>query len=236
MYFPTIQELFNNIATQYDVTNTALSFNLHRTWNSCLVDVLPKDSEPTVLVDLCSGTGDIAFCYLKKARNPCTVTCVDFSSRMLDEAKKKVAQSPWCKPHRIDFVEADVQKLPLQNCFANSVTMAYGLRNIKNPLLGIQEAFRILKPGGTFAVLELTRPSNRCLRFCHHVYLKYAIPLLGKWFTAQKEAYVYLCQSIQSFLSPKEVEKLFVQAGFSKTRCQSLNGGIATLIIGQKTL
>lgn len=230
----SIQELFDNIAERYDSTNCVLSFNLHRIWNERLINSLPQILPENILVDLCSGTGDIALCYLHKAKHTCTITCVDFSSHMLKVAKKKMNEDPICSSHRIHFLQADVQKLPLQNCITDCVTMAYGLRNVHDPFLGIQEAFRILKPGGTFAILELTRPTNRLLKCLHHLYLRYVIPLVGKWFTSNQNAYIHLYRSIQSFLSPQEIEKLFEQVGFSEIQCQSLSGGIATIITGKK--
>ena len=112
--------------------------------------------------------------------------------------------------------------------------MAYGMRNVHEPIKCIQETLRVLKPGGCFGILELTRPQNRLLRFGHNIYLRTFLPLLGKWLTASPEAYQYLCRSIQAFLSPEELEALLKSNGFVQTRCIPLTGGIATIILGFK--
>jgi demethylmenaquinone methyltransferase / 2-methoxy-6-polyprenyl-1,4-benzoquinol methylase len=229
----TIQSMFNSIAKRYDLTNAVLSMQLHKRWNRILVNSLLSRTQGNVWLDLCSGTGDIAFQYLKTASHPCEVYFVDFCSGMLACAQSKV--STRCSSyHHLHFIEADVQELPLQNNLSHYASMAYGIRNVKNPFICLKEVFRVLKPGGYFGVLELTQPENRFLKLGHHLYLRTALPLLGKWLTANEEAYQYLQNSIHTFIAPSELEKLFLKAGFIHTEKHSLSGGIATILIGQK--
>lgn len=136
--------------------------------------------------------------------------------------------------HQLSYIEADVQKLPLLDNFADCATMAYGIRNVQDPSLCIRDTFRVLKPGGSFGILELTRPRSPFLRKGHQFYLQIFLPLLGKWLTDNQQAYRYLCQSIETFIEPTEIENLFKQLGFIRTECRSLAGGIATLIMGNK--
>lgn len=230
----TIQSMFNSIANRYDFTNAVLSFSLHKHWNRALIRQVRQKSEPHVLLDLCSGTGDIAFDYLRTTPCSCQAYLVDFSSEMLENAKRKANQFNFNSSHHISYIEADVQHLPLPNQLANCATMAYGIRNVQDPACCMREVFRVLKPGGCFGILELTRPRYRVLRLGHQFYLRTCMPFLGKWLTDNKQAYQYLCQSIQTFVAPEELQNLLEKTGFIRTQCHSLTGGIATIIMGYK--
>lgn len=234
----TIQSMFNSIANRYDLTNAVLSFSLHKRWNRALVrHVLQQNlKQQHVLLDLCSGTGDIAFDYLRITNAFCHAYLIDFSSEMLEHAKRKASQFSLNSLHQLSFIEANVQQLPLPNQFADCATMAYGIRNVQNPTLCLQDVFRVLKPGGCFGILELTRPRYRLLRLGHQLYLNTLMPLLGKWLTDNQQAYQYLRQSIQTFISPKEIENLLAMNGFVHTQSHSLAGGIATILIGYKPI
>lgn len=230
----TIQSMFNAIASRYDLTNSLLSFSLHQRWNNTLVrTILPPLQQSATLVDLCSGTGEIAFRFLRKMKAPCKAYLIDFSYEMLEHAKKKASASP-PSPHEISYIEADVQKIPLPDEIADRVSIAYGVRNLQNPLGCFHEVFRILKPSCSVGILELTRPTSQILRFGHRLYLKTLLPLIGKWFTENRQAYQYLGKSIEKFIEPKEVEQLLKEAGFIEIQRLSLFGGIATLLIGKK--
>ena len=231
----TIQTLFNSIAKRYDRTNDVMSFCLHRRWNRELIRRVQTHHTPHKFIDLCAGTGDIAFHYLKRTPTPCKAYLVDFSSEMLACAKDK-AQSLAFPQHQLEYIVADVQCLPFENQTMNCATMAYGIRNVHHPVQCIQEVYRILKPGGCFGILELTRPNNRFLRFGHQIYLKTVLPLLGKWLTQNEDAYQYLHQSIHTFIAPALLEEYLKESGFIKTEQYSLAGGIATIITGFKPI
>jgi demethylmenaquinone methyltransferase/2-methoxy-6-polyprenyl-1,4-benzoquinol methylase len=232
----TIQAMFNSIADHYDLANVVLSFSLYKRWNKALIRHVLKPSSPLVFLDLCAGTGEIAFQYLRTLPTSCHAYLIDFSSDMLEQAKRKATSLSFPAPHTLSYLEANVQELPLPDQLADCATMAYGMRNVQQPARCLQDVFRVLKPGGCFGVLELTRPTNRLLRLGHQLYLRTFLPLVGKWLTANQQAYQYLCQSIHTFIAPQELENLFVAQGFVHTQRHSLAGGIATLIIGYKPL
>ena len=161
----------------------------------------------------------------------CTAHLVDFSAGMLECAKVK-GQS--IDGHEIFYSQADVQSLPFAHQFADVATMAYGIRNVKESKKCLKDVFRVLKPGGTFGVLELTRPKHKVLKFGHSLYLRTFLPFFGKILTSNREAYEYLCNSIDRFISPEEVRLQFEEAGFINHAVIPLCGGIASIIIGHK--
>jgi demethylmenaquinone methyltransferase/2-methoxy-6-polyprenyl-1,4-benzoquinol methylase len=229
----TIKAMFNSIAKRYDRTNAILSFNFHKRWNRCLVEEALQKKAPKVFLDLCAGTGAIALEYLEKSQDKKTAYLLDFSSEMLAHAKE-AAKTKNFSGHEIIYLQADAENIPLTENCVGCATMAYGMRNIKHPERSIQEAFRVLAPGGTFGILELTQPKNPLLRFGHTLYLRTVLPLLGKLATSNKEAYNYLCNSIHNFIPPEALEKLLVEANFTSIVRRSLFGGIATLITAKK--
>ncbi len=226
----TIAAMFDKIAREYDKTNAILSLSLHKLWNKKLVDKACLNN-PKVLVDLCAGTGEIAYEYLRRQNSPHIAHLVDFSAEMLECAKHKGQK---LASHQLHYHHADVQKLPIESAVADAATIAYGIRNVKDPLRCIQEVHRVLKPTGTFGILELTRPRNALLAFGHKLYLQKCVPGLGKLFASDKSAYEYLCNSIHSFAEPSKISKMLSQTGFKNIQITPLWGGIATLITSQK--
>ena len=222
----TIQAMFGSIAQGYDKANAILSWRMHQWWNRQLVK---KAGSSPKLLDLCAGTGDIAYAYLEK--NPSTeVHLLDFCPEMLACAKTK--QKPGQK---LQFVQGDAMALPFSDHSFPSATMAYGIRNIQNPLKSLQEIHRVLQPGGSVSILELTQPKNRIIRAGHSFYLHAILPPLGRLITSNKEAYSYLCSSIQAFIPAEILIRHFQQAGFTSVTATSLTFGTATIFHGIKT-
>lgn len=229
----TICEMFDSIAQNYDKTNGVLSFQMHKRWNQSLVQEVILPSHPQRYLDLCCGTGAIAFDFLKQTKEKPKVYMLDFSQEMLNCAKSRI-QTNRLIHHDISFLRADAQSIPLPDQSIDCATIAYGIRNIKSPKLCLEDTYRVLKKGGVFGILELTRPSNRLLRLGHWVYLRTLFPILGKLLTSNKEAYRYLCNSIHTFIPPEQLEALMLSAGFKDLKKMSLMGGIATIVVGKK--
>lgn len=229
----SIQSLFNSIAKRYDRSNALLSFGLHRYWNRQLVRQVLLTTKPHALLDLCAGTGDIAFDYLKQSKSPCEAYLVDFSSEMLACAKAK-GDILFPNQKSIHYIEADALKLPLQNESMDCATIAYGIRNVQSPSKCMEEVYRVLRPGGRFGILELTRPQNPFLHFAYRIYMKTLLPLIGKRIATNEDAYLYLMRTIEAFIPPSELVKMMQANGYQNVKCKPLIGGIATLIIGHK--
>ncbi|NGX54766.1 MAG: Demethylmenaquinone methyltransferase [Chlamydiae bacterium] len=214
--------LFGTIAPQYDRANAILSFGLHQRWNRALINQMQGEH----ILDLCAGTGEIAFGYLKKYPQA-KVTLLDFSPEMLEIAQKKGVELK----ERFEVICGDAQEIPLPDSSIDGVTIAYGIRNVQNPEKCFAEVRRVLRPGGLFGILELTRPSNPLLRIGHWAYLHTLLPILGKCIAHNHDAYRYLSQSIGSFLAPSELMEKLKKNDFEKIEKRPLTGGIATLLL-----
>lgn len=218
----TIQALFASIAQNYDRANTTFTFGLHKHWNRRLIKAMGHSQ---TLLDLCAGTGEIAFGFLK--RNPqARAILLDFCPEMLAIAHNKGA--PFTG--RFEIVQADAQAIPLSDRSVESVSISYGIRNVKDPSACFREVYRVLTRGGHFGILELTRPTTAWMRLGHRLYTRLFIPVLGKMTAKNKAAYSYLVNSVEQFASPDLLETSLKAVGFQKIRRSPLTGGIATLI------
>jgi demethylmenaquinone methyltransferase/2-methoxy-6-polyprenyl-1,4-benzoquinol methylase len=229
----TIQKMFSSIAPQYDRANQIISLGLQRIWNKRLVKMVNSPKPIKDLLDLCAGTGDIAFMHLKKAQKPHKTYLLDFCGPMLEVAKVK-AKKLSLTSNKIRYIEGDAQKIPLESNSIDGATIAYGIRNVADPAKCAREVYRVLRPGAQWGILELTRPKNPLLRALHMLYLKTILPSLGKLVATNKEAYEYLSKSIGKFLSPEEMEEVLKNAGFSKVKSYPQHFGICTIILAEK--
>ncbi len=230
----TIRAMFSTIANNYDKTNQVISLRLHQRWNKQLIDaVAPKETQFNSLLDLCAGTGEVGFSWLQKQAHPKKAILLDFCQEMLDVAKKK-AENLNLKNHSIDYLQADAQFIPLPDQSVDFATIAYGIRNVKEPRLCAHEVFRVLRPGGRFGILELTEPKNPFLRFAHTFYTRKVMPVLGDLLTSNGDAYRYLASSVHLFIKPDELEHVLKLSGFKKTWRQPLMGGVAHILVAEK--
>jgi demethylmenaquinone methyltransferase/2-methoxy-6-polyprenyl-1,4-benzoquinol methylase len=229
----SIQELFGSIAPRYDMTNAVLSLGLHRLWNRRLVNTVLLPIKTGPILDLCCGTGQIAWTYLKKIPTQREVHLIDFCPEMLTVAKQRAATLSLDSKHNLSFTQGDAQAIPLENHSMAVATIAYGIRNVHNPKLCFQELTRVLKPGGKVGILELTRPNQRFLRMGHAFYLNHILPTLGRICTTNYSAYSYLSSSIDSFIEPRQLVQDMYDAGFAHATAIPLLYGTAHLLIGQ---
>ncbi|MDB6081721.1 MAG: menG [Chlamydiia bacterium] len=233
----TIRTLFNSIAPRYDLANSILSFHLHVLWNKKVAQGLLAQ-KPQKILDLCCGTGEIAFRSMKLALKQKSslpdIYLVDFSEKMLEVAHQQALQFPAHAQAKMHFFEEDAMKLPFENTLFDAVSCAYGIRNVQNPQKCLQEIYRTLKPQGSCLILELTRPKQPLLNRMHKMYLSTLLPILGKWMTKDKEAYDYLQRSIHSFVCPDTLATSAKEIGFSHIEIKPLLGGIATLLTLRK--
>lgn len=215
--------MFAGIAGNYDRANALFSFGMHNRWNRALIKKVGRAEH---LLDLCAGTGEIAFGFLNRFEKS-FATLLDFCPEMLEVAQKKGGAFA----SRYRCIQGDAQTIALEAKSVDAVTISYGIRNVKDPQKCFNEVFRVLKPGGRFGILELTRPSFWGLRLLHRIHLKFILPLLGMAVAKDLEAYRYLSKSIESFSSADLLEKQLIEAGFGQIKKVPLLGGVATIIL-----
>ena len=225
-----VAQMFNNIASRYDLMNTILSFGIYNIWKRKLVRELNQEN-PKLILDVATGTADIAIALLKL--NPDKIIGADISKEMIVYGEKKIEQLNL--QQKIELQIADAEQLPFADNKFDAVTVAYGVRNFAHLEIGLKEMFRVLKPNGKVVILEFSKPRNKIINGFFNFYFNRICPLIGSWITGDKSAYTYLPQSVKVFPDGKQFENILQSIGFVKTKCTTLSFGIATLYSGYKS-
>ena len=230
-----VRKMFSQIAPRYDLMNHVLSMNIDRWWRKFTVDQLKLDGSEIVL-DVCTGTGDLAIALAKKVEGRCRVIGTDFCGEMLDVARKKQT-SLNIPADKLEFIEADTQTLPLDDDSCQVVSVAFGLRNVSDTVCGLKEMMRVCKPGGQIAVLEFSQPSLIGLKQAYQFYFKHVLPRVGQAVARNNEsAYEYLPASVSQFPCGKELTAIMESVGLINANFTPLTFGIATLYLATKPL
>lgn len=204
-----IRALFDRLARRYDIGNDIVSFGTHRAIKRAVVSlVAPRDGG--AYLDLCCGTGDLAI-GIARAAPGARVVGVDFSGGMLEVAGARAARAGVS----LELVEADVTALPFEGARFDAATMGFGLRNVEDKRRAFREAYRVLKPGGRFLVLEFSNPADSSIAPLYRLYLAVVVPLGGFLASGDLDAYRYLTASIKDFPRAAEVAAMARDAGFS---------------------
>jgi demethylmenaquinone methyltransferase / 2-methoxy-6-polyprenyl-1,4-benzoquinol methylase len=228
-----IKKMFAGIAPRYDLMNHVLSANVDRWWRRQTVRHLRITSKLPVL-DVCTGTGDLAISMAKEFPDDVRVLGMDFCSEMLDIARDKQKKKNIADT-KLQFLEADTQVLPLEDNSVQIVTVAFGLRNVNDTLKGLTEMIRVCKPGGQVVVLEFSKPTVFGLKQMYDWYFRFVLPAIGQTFAKNKEsAYAYLPESVRRFPCGQELATLMKTAGLKSVDVVPMTGGIATLYVGAK--
>ena len=223
-----VQKMFANIATRYDLANDILSFGIHRLWRKRAVRALRLNPGATVL-DLCTGTGDVAFEIAKQAKEGSKIIGMDFVPEMLELAREKAKSMSFPTHPDLSFVQGDAMHVQLAEQSLDGVTISFGIRNVDDPLQCLRGLKRLLKSGGRLAILEFGQPQNKAFASLYWTYAKYILPRIGALITGDRAAYEYLPRTSQAFPSDKQFTALLAQAGFRDEAYQPLFGGIAYL-------
>lgn len=225
-----IQRMFGQIAPWYDFLNHLLSLNIDRAWRRKVVRLVPpRSAEHGPILDLCTGTGDLAFAYAAASKGEVAIVGADFCGEMLGIARQKAGSQP------ITFVEADAQQLPFPDDTFQIVSNAFGLRNITDTALGLAETVRVTRPGGRVAILEFSKPRHWLLGRLYRAYFRYLLPLVGQLLSRSREsAYRYLPESALRFPDNEELAAMMRAAGLTDVTYHPFTLGIATLYTGTK--
>lgn len=220
----SIRDIFSTVAPYIDTLSTAFSFGLSGLWRKRLVSescIRPNDK----VLDVCTGTGELAL-LIKGILGPDgSLTCVDFCEEMLSLANKKL--SPDNKKTTLSL--SDAKNLEFNDSSFDLVTVAFGMRNIPDTILALKEIRRVLRPGGRFYCLELTRPSKKWFLPLYNFYAFRIIPFLGRLITKSEVPYRYLPRSIDSFYSPDEFRRVIAGCGFSRVSLNPMTLGVAAI-------
>ena len=210
--------MFGSIAARYDLANHLLSCGIDFYWRKRAAEIV-ANWQPKKIVDLATGTGDLALALQKKLPDT-EIMAVDFLPEMLELAKRKGLRQT---------MVADAMKLPFADSSFDCATVAFGLRNMEDWGGALREMSRVLKPNGHVLVLEFSLPTMSILRTLYRFYLHRCLPMLGSFLTKQKHAYDYLGDSIEEFPSGNVMTDLIAKSGFGLTTAEPLTGGIVTI-------
>jgi demethylmenaquinone methyltransferase / 2-methoxy-6-polyprenyl-1,4-benzoquinol methylase len=222
-----VGDLFAAIARRYDLLNDLQSFGLHRLWKRRVVALAAVKTGDRAL-DLCCGTGDIAFAL---ARAGADVTGLDFSAQMLEVAQHKNSKA---KIQNIKFQQGDAEQLPFPDNSFDAVTMGYGLRNLSSWEAGVREMIRVAKPGGRIVVLDFGKPANPLWRKLYFTHLKCSVPLIGLLFCGRADAYAYILESLKHYPAQVAVAEKMQELQLADVQIVNFVGGAMAINFGKK--
>ena len=227
-----VRRMFDGVAPRYDLLNHLLSFQTDRYWRWRTVrrvaDVLAKPGLRAV--DLCCGSGDLLIALQHRVPAGVRVFGSDFSHQMLRASNTKLAAGKLAA----QVFESDAMQLPLASDSADLLTVAFGFRNLVNYRAGLNELLRVLRPGGTAAILEFSTPPNRLFGAFYRFYSTRVLPRIGAMISGVPEAYTYLPESVRKFPAAPELAAAMHAAGFARVEFTYMTFGIVALHIGRK--
>ncbi len=224
--------MFASIARRYDFLNHLLSLNIDRSWRTFTTRTVPPQPGVPVL-DCCTGTADLAIAYDRAARGSSPILGTDFCREMLVIGREKIRSKGL--DDRITLVEGDTQRLPVPSDAFGVVCVAFGLRNVRDTVRGIDEMIRAARPGGKVAVLEFSRPRGRVLGSLYMTFFRRVLPRVGQAVAPNPDdAYHYLPSSVLAFPDGQELLDLLASRGLIALEMHPLTFGIATLYVGTK--
>lgn len=224
-----IQTMFSTIAHRYDLLNRVLSLGIDRYWRKFAVNQLPR-VENARFLDVATGTCDVALEIIRRFPQDAKVVGVDFSDKMLELGKEKVAAAG-CQD-RVDVRFADVTDLPFEDNVFDASIIAFGIRNVQDYKKGVSEMGRVVKSGGKVVVLEFTSVQNRFFKPLYHFYIIKVLPFIGEIISGKRGAYKYLPDSMLHFPAPDEFKAAMEETGLQDVRYYKLNFGITAVHIG----
>ena len=222
-----VNSVFSNVHKKYDLMNDIMSFGIHRFWKEKFINWMNPQPN-TRLIDVASGTGDIAKLFFNKTNETGEITCVEPNKKMLERGKIKLKNY-----NSINWINSPAEKIPVKDNTFDYYAISFGIRNVSNINLSLKEAFRVLRPGGRFMCLEFSKIENEILNDIYKRYSK-SIPYIGKWIVGSEKPYNYLIESIENFYNQEKLVEIINKNGFSNVQFRNLSGGIAAIHSGWK--
>ena len=227
-----VGEVFDSVASKYDVMNDLMSFGVHRLWKRFTIGQANVRAGQSVL-DLAGGTGDLAGQFSKRVGQQGLVVLADINNAMLSTGRARQIDNGHIG--NLDYAQANAEALPFEDESFDCITMAFGLRNVTDKGRALESMYRVLKPGGKLLVLEFSKPVLPLLSKAYDAYSFTALPFMGKLVANDADSYRYLAESIRMHPDQDTLESMMQSAGFSMTGYHNLTGGVVALHKGYKT-
>jgi len=224
-----VAKMFDAISKNYDSLNRVISFGIDVRWRKKVIQLIGENN-PKRILDLATGTGDLAI--MMADLKPKEIVGLDISAGMLSVGKEKIANKKLSK--LIKMVLGDSENIPFEDNYFDAITVSFGVRNFENLDKGLKEILRVLKPGGTFVVLETAVPTKTPYKQGYQIHSKFVLPLVGKLFSKDKTAYSYLSESANAFPFGKEFNNILEKNGFSNCIDIPVTFGVASIYSAKK--
>lgn len=225
-----VRQMFDNIAGTYDLLNHTLSWGIDKSWRRKGIRFL-QPFAPSSILDIATGTGDLAIQLHKTLKSQQIIGC-DISEKMMEVARRKVEERGIAD--NITFERQDATALTFADNSFEAVTAAFGVRNFEQIERGIEEMYRVLKPGGHLMILELSTPEHFPMKQLYRLYSRLVIPTVGRLFSKEKAAYSYLPASIKVMPQGEEMRQILSRQGFHNAQVKRFTFGICSMYTGQK--
>ncbi len=224
-----VEQMFDNISDGYDNLNRVISLGSDMKWKKKIVRLIEKKN-PSKILDVATGTGDLAI--MLSRTKAVEIIGADISEGMLKVGRKKVENKGLSD--RITLIQADSENLPFEDNYFDVITVAYGIRNFENLEKGLSEMFRVLKPNGTFVILETSVPTKFPFRQGYKLYCNVFLPLIGRLFSKDKKAYGYLSESASNFPFGEVLNNILRKIGFIEVEDKPQMFGSAAIYTASK--
>lgn len=224
-----VTKMFDTISKDYDGLNRVISFGIDIKWRKKVVKLV-KEANPDTILDIATGTGDLAINLAKT--NAIKIVGLDISSGMLDIGKQKIKKKSL--DSKIDMILGDSEDMPFEDNAFDAITVAFGVRNFETLENGLKEIYRVLKPNGTFVILETSIPEKTPYKQGYKFYTKNILPLIGKAFSKDRSAYKYLCESASVFPYGEALNNILRKSGFINVEDFPQTLGVATIYKSSK--
>ena len=224
-----VAQMFDTISKNYDGLNRVISFGIDVKWRKKVLQLVGQKN-PKRILDIATGTGDLAIMMAELM--PEKIVGLDISSGMLEVGTQKIASENLS--NLIEMVLGDSENIPFEDNSFDAITVSFGVRNFENLEKGLQEIYRVLKPGGVFVVLETAVPTKTPFKQGYQLHSKFVLPLVGKLFSKDKTAYAYLSKSANAFPFGAAFNNILQKNGFTHTKHTPVTFGVATIYIASK--
>lgn len=225
-----VRQMFDDISHRYDLLNRLLSLGIDRRWRRFAVSQLSVPKGGRVL-DIAAGTCDVALEVAQQTDPSVTIVGEDFTQGMLVQGQQKLNNSEYGE--RIMLVNAPCEQIPHPDACFDAITIAFGIRNVVDRQEGLNEMFRVLKPGGRAVILEFSNPRSALFRKIYYFYFQKILPAIGG-LLSKRSAYQYLPDSVIEFPSQEQFSAMMGEAGFTRLQYCDLTFGISTVYVGDK--